>query len=160
MLKIGADFDTSLLPLLRELGISFYAYSPLAGGFLVKSADTLRNGGGQGRWNPDDRLGRLYHGWYNKPSLLDAISEWESIATDAGCSKSALAYRWVVYNSHLKPEHGDGIIVGASRPQQLEETLQSIKDGPLDTDIAQRVDRIWGLVKNEAPIDNYQSGFA
>ena len=45
--------------------------------------------------------------------------------------------------------------IGASRGSQLEETLRAIKDGPLDDDIAKRVDEIWKLVKDEAPIDNY-----
>lgn len=148
-------YDTTLFPLLRELKIAFYAYSPLAGGFLVKSADLLRSGGGQGRWDPNQRVGKLYHDRYSKPSLLEALTEWESIANDAGCSKAALAYRWVMYNSPLKAEHGDGIIIGASRHQQLEETLQSIGDGPLNADTAKRIDRLWDLVKDEAPVDNY-----
>ena len=38
---------------------------------------------------------------------------------------------------------------------QLEETLTSIEDGPLDDSIAKRIDRVWEFVKDEAPIDNY-----
>ena len=45
--------------------------------------------------------------------------------------------------------------IGASRGSQLEETLRAIEDGPLDEDIVKRVDKIFDLVKAEAPVDNY-----
>lgn len=45
--------------------------------------------------------------------------------------------------------------IGATRASQLEETLMAIGDGPLDETIAKRIDNLWELVKEEAPIDNY-----
>ena len=45
--------------------------------------------------------------------------------------------------------------IGATRGLQLEETLRAIEDGPLDESIANRVDNLWDLVKEEAPVDNY-----
>lgn len=108
---VARHYDRTLFPLLRELDISFYAYSPLAGGFLVKDAYTLKIGNGQGRWNPETQLGKAYNEIYTRPSLLEALSEWEAIANDAGISKAALSYRWVIFNSKLSAEHGDGIIV-------------------------------------------------
>ena len=154
---VGRHYDTTLLPLLRELQIAFYAYSPLAGGFLVKDPEMFRSGGGQGRWDPHERRGAIYQHQYNKSKLVEALSEWDSIANDAGVSKAALAYRWVMYNSMIKPEFGDGIIIGASRPQQLEQTLHDIEEGPLEASIAKRIDTVWDSVKDEAPIDNYHS---
>ena len=58
-------------------------------------------------------IGKLYNDIYNRPSLLAALSEWEAIAKEAGVSKAVLAYRWVMYNSVLSAERGDGIIVRA-----------------------------------------------
>lgn len=46
-----------LFPTLRKLGISFYAYSPLAGGFLVKTKEQIQEGAG--RFN-DQALGGMY----------------------------------------------------------------------------------------------------
>lgn len=108
---VARHYDTTLFPLLRELNIAFYAYSPLAGGFLVKDAQTLNTGGGQGRWDPTSRVGQMYNARYARPSLLEVLSEWEAIANEARVSKAALAYRWVMYNSKLNAEYGDGIIV-------------------------------------------------
>lgn len=88
-----------------------------------------------------------------RPSLLAALSEWEAIAYEARVSKAALAYRWLTYNSRLSAEHGDGMIIGATRGSQLEEHLRAIEDGPLDENIAKKIDKVWELVKDEAPID-------
>ena len=40
-------------------------------------------------------------------------------------------------------------------PIQARRQLKSIKDAPLDENIARRVDEVWQLVKDEAPVDNY-----
>ena len=108
---VARHYETALFPLLRELNIAFYTYSPLAGGFLVKDAQTLDTGGGQGRWDPSKWVGKVYNKKDMKPLLLEAFSEWEAIANEARVSKSALAYRWAMYHSSLSAEHGDGIIV-------------------------------------------------
>ena len=147
-------YETTLLPLLRDLNMSFYAYSPLAGGFLVKDPEVLKNGG-EGRWDPNTRVGKMYHDRYNRPSIMEALTEWQSIAKDAGCSKAELAYRWVKYNSALKPEHGDAIILGATKEKQLEETLSSLEHGPLDDSAVKRINEVWEKVKDEAPTDNF-----
>jgi len=79
------------------------------------------------------------------------------IASDAGVSKAALAYRWTTFHSVLKKEHGDALIIGASKLAQLEETLLAIEAGPLEEEIAKRVDAIWKKIEHEAPLDNWNS---
>ncbi|KAI9761251.1 MAG: hypothetical protein M4579_001171 [Chaenotheca gracillima] len=154
---VARGAEAELFPLLRKLGIRFYAYSPLAGGFLVKSSaqfkdNTLEKGG---RFDAESMVGQLYNSLYKKPSLLNALTEWEDVAREAGVSKSALAYRWVTYHSALKKKYGDGIILGASKGTQLEETLKAIDAGPLDSKTVSRIDKLWDSVKDEAPLDNY-----
>ena len=92
---------------------------------------------------------------YAKPAYLEALSEWEAVAKDAGCSKADLAYRWVTYNSPLKPENGDGIIVGASNLEQLKQTMEGLKAGPLPEEAVKRIDHLWKTIEHEAPLDNY-----
>ncbi len=92
---------------------------------------------------------------YGKPAYYEALSEWESIAKDVGCSRAALAYRWVVYNSPLKPEYGDGCIIGASSLKQMEDTLEGLKAGPLPKEALERIDHVWKTIEHEAPLDNY-----
>lgn len=152
---ISRHYEKSLFPLLRELKIAFYAYSPLAGGFLVKTPEIIENGKGEGRWHPS--VGQRYLRLYNKPSMLKALTTWESIAREAGISKAALAYRYITYHSILSREHNDGIIVGASSTRQLEQTLTSLEDGPLHPAIAAKVDQVWELVKDEAPPGDFEA---
>lgn len=45
--------------------------------------------------------------------------------------------------------------IGATRGSQLAETLRAIEDGPLDESIAKRIDKVWELVKDEAPVDMF-----
>ena len=145
--------DTLLFPTLRKLGISFYAYSPLAGGFLAKTKQQITDGAG--RFNKE-ALGGMYLDMYgSKQSYVDALDEWEAIAKEAGCSKSDLAYRWVAYNSPLKKEQGDAIIVGASKIEQLEQTLSGLRAGSLPSNIVQKIDDVWEKIKHEAPYDNF-----
>ena len=50
---VARKAETILFPILRELKMSFYAYSPLAGGFLAKSRQQITEGVGNGRWAKD-----------------------------------------------------------------------------------------------------------
>ncbi|KAL2351597.1 NADP-dependent oxidoreductase domain-containing protein [Cryomyces antarcticus] len=153
---VARHSEDELFPLLRKLGMRFYAYSPLAGGFLVKTAETIR-AGGEGRLDASTTGGQMYNRLYNKPKLVEALNAWEKISQDSGISKSQLAYRWVTYNSQLATKYQDGIIVGASRPEQLKETLEEIEKGPLPEKVAEQIEHVWQTVKEEAPIDNYAS---
>ena len=47
-----------LFPTLRKLGISFYAYSPIAGGFLVKTKQQVLDGAG--RFDTSTPIGQMY----------------------------------------------------------------------------------------------------
>lgn len=50
---------------------------------------------------------------------------------------------------------GDGLIVGAMRPEQLEETLGWLGDGPLEEGVVRRIEAVWEGVKAEAALDNF-----
>jgi aflatoxin B1 aldehyde reductase len=97
----------------------------------------------------------MYLDMYGKPAMLDALAKWEKIANEEGCSRAELAYRWVTYNSPLKKEQGDALIIGASSIEQLEQTLKGIKNGPLSKKAVEGIDAIWEEIKHEAPLDNY-----
>lgn len=145
--------ETLLFPTLRKLNIAFYAYSPIAGGLLTKTKQDILDG--KGRFDTSTGIGQMYAGMYSKPSYLEALAEWEQIAKDEGCSRASLAYRWVKYNSPLKEEYGDAIIVGASRVEQLRETFTELAKGPLSAKAEEAIDGIWKKIEHEAPLDNY-----
>ena len=148
--------EKDLLPTLRRLNMSFYAYSPLAGGFLVHDAAHILRGD-QGRFDKNGPVGPLYQRLYNKPKLLAVLPKWHQLAQDAGCSRAELAYRWVRYHSALSSDHGDGIVLGASSPEQLHQNLTDLSNGPLDSTTVNEIESLWASVSEEAPLDLYHS---
>jgi aryl-alcohol dehydrogenase-like predicted oxidoreductase len=149
--------EQELFPVLRKHSIEFYAYSPIAGGFLSKSVDVLVNGG-RGRWDPSTFMGKLYHALYNTPSMLAALKKWETLSEQSGIPKAELAYRWVVHNSALQAEYGDKVIIGPRNKQQLKETVAAVKKGPLPAEVTEKIEEIWTLVAADAPLDNFHDG--
>jgi len=148
--------EDEVFPVLRKYNIAFYAYSPIAGGFLSKSKAELTNP--EGRFgSTTNPIGAIYKGMYNRPSLVAALDVWEQIAQDEGISRSELAYRWVVYHSKLQAKFGDAIIIGSRKEDQLRETVSVVHKGPLSDAAAKRIDEIWESVKDESALDNYES---
>jgi aryl-alcohol dehydrogenase-like predicted oxidoreductase len=105
------DPETDTLPICRELGISFVAYSPLGRGFLtgqIKSLDDLA---------PDDwrRHGPRFQP-ENFQKNLDLVNQIERMAARKRVTPSQLALAWVM-------NKGDDIIPipGTKRIKYLEE---------------------------------------
>lgn len=142
--------ESLLFPTLRKLGIAFYAYSPVAGGFLTKTRAQLEAGSGRFQAGAS-AVSAQYIGMFLKPSYLNALDEWGRVAEAEGVSRAGLAYRWVKFHSGLK--EGDGVIIGASSIAQLEETLAALEQGPLSEVAVEKIEKIWTLVEPDAPLD-------
>ncbi|KXG46841.1 uncharacterized protein PGRI_035870 [Penicillium griseofulvum] len=149
--------ETNLLSTLRELGISIQAYSPLAAGFLSKTVEQIENGNGTERWDPNSPYGMVNRQLYFKPSYMKMLTEYGKLSEQSGVSKVGLAYRWVRYHSALKGELGDAMIIGANSATQFREAVKEIENGPLEEWIVERIDELWELVKDDAPIDNLRA---
>ncbi|KAH8894153.1 putative aldehyde reductase [Thozetella sp. PMI_491] len=148
--------EEELLPLLRKHGFAFYAYSPIAGGFLTKTREQIEAGEGL-RWGRNSALSHGYLGRYGKPSFLDALSTWEAISVEEGIPKAELAFRWIAHNSALKKEHGDALVFGASSPEQVRDTVRAVKKGPISQKAAKQIDELWDLIKADATLDNFNT---
>lgn len=150
--------EENLIPLLRKHKISFYAYSPIAGGFLAKDPEDIRNKTLTGRWDPETFFGKMYYTLYgDKSAFLDALIEWRKIAADSGISPVELAFRWVVHNSALDGSLGDAAVIGARNQEQLRETVAAINKGPLSAEAQSRVEALWAPLKPEAFADNFEA---
>lgn len=147
--------ETQVLPTLRALGIAFNAYSPVAGGFLTKTPAQVRAGGAAaGRLGLDGPLGRLYSGLYGSPAMLEGLDAWQRAADRAGCGKAELAYRWVVFDSALSGEFGDGVVLGARSVEQVRDTLGWFEKGSVGPEAKALIDDMWEIVKSEAVLNN------
>lgn len=111
------DPEDELIPLCRELGITFVPYSPLGRGFLTgrfKSSEDLEPGDWR-RNNP--RFQRE-----NFQRNLDLVHRIEDMAAEKGCKPSQLALAWVLAQGEdLVP------IPGSSRCAHLEENLAALE---------------------------------
>jgi len=111
------DPEDELIPLCRELGITFVPYSPLGRGFLTgrfKSPGDLQPGDWR-RNNP------RFQG-ENFQRNLDLVHRIEDMAAEKGCKPSQLALAWVLAQGEdLVP------IPGSSRRAHLEENLTALE---------------------------------
>ena len=92
------------------------------------------------------------------PNSWSRSQNGKKISNDADVPRAELAYRWVKYNSALKSEYGDGVIVGVSSLKQLKQTLEGLDHGPLPAQVVEKIDAMWETIKHEAPLDNYADG--
>ena len=107
------DPEAEILPLLRELGIGFVAYSPLGRGFLTGAYKSLDD------FAADDyrRNSPRFQG-ENFARNLELVAKVEEIAATKGRTASQLALAWVL-------AQGDDVvpIPGTRRAKYLDENL-------------------------------------
>ncbi len=110
------DPEDEILPTVRELGITFVAYSPLGRGFLTARFRTLEDipEGDYRRFAP------RFQG-ENFQRNLDLVGKIESLAQTLGVTTSQLALAWVLaQGSDIVP------IPGTTRRQHLDENLGAL----------------------------------
>ncbi|KAG1767323.1 NADP-dependent oxidoreductase domain-containing protein [Suillus placidus] len=139
--------ETELFPCLRHFGIRFYAYSPLASGLLagklLSEADMQT-----GRWDPNiSPIAGFLRAKYSP--FLPILRELKVVLDKQGIPLSEAAHRWLQHHSGLQP--GDGIIIGASNVDQLENNLKENEGGPLPDDVVTLLENAWGQAKGVAP---------
>ncbi|KAB5537256.1 hypothetical protein PHYPO_G00116720 [Pangasianodon hypophthalmus] len=148
--------ETELLPCLRHFGIRFYAYNPLAGGLLTGKYHYEDKDGSQpaGRFFGND-WAAVYRDRFWKESHFHAIDGvLKALEAAYGSEKPSLtsaAIRWMYHHSQLKAEHGDGMIIGMSTMEQLQENLAAAEEGPLKQEVVEAFKRGWDLVAHECP---------
>lgn len=139
-------FERDLLPLCSEEGIAVIPYNPLAGGLLT------------GKHRPDSQppegtrfaLGTAasnYQARYWHDREFASVEAIRAIATEAGMTMATLAVRWVLSNPAVTAP-----IIGASRPEQLADSLAAAEAGPLAPDLMAQLDelsRSWRAVDAE-----------
>ncbi len=116
-------------------------WSPLAGGVLTGK---YNNGIPEGtRYDKNPDLMRLFNRYFSeekKEQTISALNKFKEIADGLGCSQAQLAMAWCIANPDVSTA-----ITGATRPEQLVETVKSIQVVPkLTKEILQNIDTIFG----------------
>jgi aryl-alcohol dehydrogenase-like predicted oxidoreductase len=139
------DPEEEILPVCRELGISFVAYSPLGRGFLTGRFTHYEDlAPGDWRRNQPRFQGE------NFERNLQLVRRVEQISTEKGCTASQLALAWVL-------AQGEEIIPipGTTRREHLEQNLAALDITLTASDLA-RLNQ--AAPKNAAAGDRYPEG--
>jgi len=59
--------------------------------------------------------------------------------------------RWTAFHSILDGQHGDGIVFGVSKIEQLHKTLDALEAGPLPTALAEAISAVYATVEGSEP---------
>ena len=129
------QIERDLLPLCREEGVGVIPYNPLAGGLL--SAKHRRDSGP----TPGTRftLGNAaerYQDRYWHEREFETVETLRPLAAAAGLRPTSLALAWVLAEPGITAP-----IVGASRPEQLDDAIAATEK-PLDAALKARLDEI------------------
>ncbi|XP_067098303.1 aflatoxin B1 aldehyde reductase member 3 [Osmerus mordax] len=148
--------ETELLPCLRYCNMRFYAYNPLAGGLLTGKYHFEDKDGSQpaGRFFGNNWAG-AYRDRYWKQSHFQAIDlVMKAMETAYGADRPSMtsaALRWMYHHSQLRGDLGDGVIIGMSTMEQLQQNLSASEEGPLDQRVVEAFRQAWDLVAHECP---------
>lgn len=150
---ITRALESELLPCLRKFGIDLVIYNPLAAGLFSGKYTSLKEPA-EGRFSTTSSLGKMYMDRYFKQSVIDGLGVVEPVAKKHKIPLIEVALRWCVHHSKLntRPKGGnDGVILGISSYQQLEQNVEACEQGPLPEELVQALDKAWEITRGDAP---------
>ncbi len=143
--------EEELLPVLRNLGISFYAYNPLAGGLLTGKHE-LTNKLSSGRFNSDTAWGKKYQDRYWDASYFEAVEQLKAVCSSYSLSLTEASLRWLRLHSALNGEAGDAIILGGSSMAQIEQNVCAAEvEAELPIVVQAAFQDAWAITKGSCP---------
>jgi aryl-alcohol dehydrogenase-like predicted oxidoreductase len=127
------EFERELFPLAAEEGLAVIPYNPLAGGML-SGKHKFDKGPSEGTRFALGTAATLYQARYWHERVFNTVSDFVSIANEAGMSPVTLSISWVLANPVITAP-----IIGASRADQLAASIAAV-DVKLAPEIKQRLD--------------------
>ncbi len=136
------QIERDLLPLCREEGLAVIPYNPLAGG-LLSGKHRRETGPTPGtRFTLGNAAGRYQDRYWHEREFA-TVEALRPLAAEAGLSPTQLALAWTLAEPAITAP-----IVGASRPEQLDDAIAAVEK-PLDAALKARLDELtveyrWG----------------
>lgn len=114
-------------------GLATIVYNPLGGGLLTgrHSLDAVPT---EGRFGTS-ALSEMYRDRYWNASTFAAIAALGAIAADAGITLPELSLRWLLSKPVVS-----AVLLGGSKPHQLEANIAAAQDGSLPDDVVAACD--------------------
>jgi len=138
---LARGIEQEYLPFCKRFGVSTVVYNPLAGGLLTGKQHRERPLPGTRFDNNQMYLDRYWH-----PAYFDAVDELQKVAEKAGRSMIDLAINWLLFHTPA-----DCVILGASKVEQLEQTLDVFGKAPVDAETLGAFDRVWQNLRGVTP---------
>jgi aryl-alcohol dehydrogenase-like predicted oxidoreductase len=135
--------EEEIVPTSIGLGIGQICWSPLAQGVLTGKYVPGKAAPAESRFAAED--GSLKENRYLTDDILERVQLLKPLAQEAGLSMAGLAVAWVLQNSNVS-----AAIVGASRPEQLEDNAKAA-GVKLDESILARIDELLDPVTERDP---------
>lgn len=141
--------EGDVVPTSEELGISQIVWSPMAQGVL---SGKYRPGAPlpEGSRATDEKTGATVIRRFLRDDVLTAVQQLHPIAEQAGLTMPQLAIAWVLQNPNVA-----AALVGASRPEQLEDSVRAA-GVTLDADTMAAIDAALATVAVTDPALTYE----
>nr|WP_145159958.1 aldo/keto reductase [Paenibacillus terrae] len=110
----GRDIEREIIPVLKDQNMGLFVWSPLAGGFLSGKYTRTRTG------NTDDRHTKFAFPPVDLEKAYSIIDVLEDIAKNRESTVARIALAWVLNQPAVT-----SVIVGAKRPDQLQDNLEA-----------------------------------
>ncbi|HYF31570.1 MAG TPA: L-glyceraldehyde 3-phosphate reductase [Chitinophagaceae bacterium] len=124
--------ENGLLDLLEREGVGCIPFSPLAQGLLTNK---YLHG------IPKDSRAAKSHGFLQEKEVtedkLKKIRQLNELAKERGQTLAQFALSWI-----LKDKRITSVLIGASRPEQIEDSLQCLKNTDFTADELQRIEQV------------------
>ncbi|HEU5081465.1 MAG TPA: aldo/keto reductase [Opitutaceae bacterium] len=138
---LARRIEDEFLPACRALGVATFVYNPLAGGLLTGKHTAAAP-------IPGSRFdnNKAYTDRYWNEVNHEAVRRLQTASSAAGRSLISVSLNWLLHHTTI-----DGIIIGASSEQQLEQNLAAIKEGALDSATLSECEAIWTSLRGASP---------
>jgi len=139
--------ELELFPSLRNFGIRFNAYNPLAGGFLTGKYREFHNIPKNGRFFNK----KQYQERYWKQSYFNALEEIRETCSRYGISIAEASLRWLKHHSLIESSYNDGIIIGVTNIDQLKANLNTCTAPKLPHELVNAYENAWKVTRLDCP---------
>ena len=140
------QIEAELLPLALDQGIGVISYNPLAGGLLTGRYQPGQAPAEGSRFTVQN-AGKLYQARYWQEPQMQAVEELKAFCQEHHIDIAQLAIAWVLAQPAIT-----SAIVGASKPEHLDQTLHAV-DLVLDEQMRAVCDDIWYRLPRERDRD-------
>ncbi len=143
------EIETELLPYCRAQDIGVLVYNPLAGGML---SGKYRKGEAphEGTRFTLGTAAKMYQRRYWDDIQLEAVSELQKESESRGLELVSVAIAWALQRSEIS-----SVILGASRPEQLDAALKA-PSIDLDPALNEVCDAIWWRLPRQPVAEGYR----